>query len=600
MEAGLSMIVISEAHEESSHDAILADLRLGESQGRHRPSGSGRPVAGAEIAFPDPVEIVQDGEAWVTSGLDRVVRITNPDKVFFPDDGYTKGDLIQFYASIAPVLLPHLARRALSMSRYPDGIGGGMFYEKQAPVHTPEWIVTAPIHSTQRGEPIDFVTATDTSSLVWLANMACIEMHPWLSRTGHHGNPDFAVFDFDPMEGATWDQVVHVTKLVNVLLERLGLAGYLKTSGATGIHLYVPIEPEYSYRRVRRFVETLGRMVAGADPENATMEWDIPRRGPRVFIDHNQNVAGKTIASVYSVRPRSGAPVSTPILWDELDKLPPRDVDDGDGVGAAAPLRGPVRPGARRRPASGTGRAGPRAAPARGRRGSGWLTTTAGSADRGLGLHRESETRRWGLGVPHRTAMSRQAKRHEDGRRGGCSEVVAPRADAVDPVDGDPDHETGRNLPHRELLAGTDVELGEVVHPLERSTFRDLGAPGDHGIRMEAGPGVLMRLEGDHQARVAADALQLVLVGEGGEHQVVPVEARPHHRDMGSPVRVEGDHVAEGTCGEQVANRFGYLHPGARLPRCEQARAGGCACDDHCSARAILGAERLGAEVKAT
>ena len=208
-------------------------------------------------------------------------RITNPDKVFFPDDGYTKGDLIQFYASIAPVLLPHLARRALSMSRYPDGISGGMFYEKQAPVHTPEWIVTAPIHSTQRGEPIDFVTASDTSSLVWLANMACIEMHPWLSRTGHHGNPDFAVFDLDPMEGATWEQVVHVTKLVNVLLERLGLAGYLKTSGATGIHLYVPIEPEYTYRRVRRFVETLGRMIAGADPENATMEWDIPRRGPR-------------------------------------------------------------------------------------------------------------------------------------------------------------------------------------------------------------------------------------------------------------------------------------------------------------------------------
>ncbi len=323
VDAGLSMIVISEAREESSHDAILADLRLGESQGRHRPAGSGRPVAGAGIAFPDPVEIAQDGEAWVTSGLDRVVRITNPDKVFFPDDGYTKGDLIQFYASIAPVLLPHLARRALSMSRYPDGIGGGMFYEKQAPVHTPEWIVTAPIHSTQRGEPIDFVTATDASSLVWLANMACIEMHPWLSRTGHHGNPDFAVFDFDPMEGATWDQVVHVTKLVNVLLERLGLAGYLKTSGATGIHLYVPLEPEYTYRRVRRFVETLGRMVAGADPENATMEWDIPRRGPRVFIDHNQNVAGKTIASVYSVRPRSGAPVSTPILWDELDGFRP-------------------------------------------------------------------------------------------------------------------------------------------------------------------------------------------------------------------------------------------------------------------------------------
>lgn len=322
-EAGLSMIVISEAREEESHDAILADLRAGEGAGNLPRAKRGRPVASAPIAFPDPLHIEREGEAWVTVDLDRTVRITNPDKVFFPDDGYTKGDLVQYYASVAPVLLPHLTGRALSMSRYPDGIAGGMFYEKQAPGHTPGWVVTAPIHSSTRGEPIDFVTAADTASLVWLATMACIEMHPWLSTVDRHERPDFAIFDLDPMEGATWEQVVHVTGLVNVLLERLGLAGYLKTSGATGIHLYVPLEPAYGYRRVRRFVETLGRLVADADPDNATMEWDIPRRGPRVFIDHNQNVAGKTIASVYSVRPRAGAPVSTPILWDELATFRP-------------------------------------------------------------------------------------------------------------------------------------------------------------------------------------------------------------------------------------------------------------------------------------
>ncbi|MBA2338529.1 MAG: TIM barrel protein, partial [Acidimicrobiia bacterium] len=323
VEAGLSMVVISEAREETSHDGILADLRLGERNGRPPHTPAGRAVASASIAFPDPVTIDRDGNAWATQGLDRTVRITNPDKVFFPDDAYTKGDLIQFYASMAPVLLPHLADRALSMSRLPDGIEGNMFYEKQAPGHTPEWIVTAPIHSSHRGEHIDFITAGDAASLVWLANMGCVEMHPWLSRTPQPDRPDFAIFDLDPMEGATWEQVVHVTRLLNVLLERLGLAGYLKTSGATGIHLYVPIDADYPYRRVRRFVETLGRMVAGADPENATMEWDIPKRGPRVFIDHNQNVAGKTIASVYSVRPRRGAPVSTPILWDELDTFRP-------------------------------------------------------------------------------------------------------------------------------------------------------------------------------------------------------------------------------------------------------------------------------------
>jgi len=322
-EAGLRMIVISEAREEESHDGILADLRSGEAQARPAPPIEGRPLASGTIVFPEPVRIARDGEAWVTVDVDRPVRLSNPDKVFFPDDGYTKGDLVQYYAAIAPVLLPHLAGRALSMSRYPDGIDGNTFYEKQRPVHAPEWIVTAPIHSTQRGEPIDFVTASDRESLVWLANMGCIEMHPWLSRVERHDLPDFAVFDLDPQSGATWSQVVHVARLVNVLLERLGLAGYPKTSGSTGLHIYVPLEAEASYRRVRRFVETAGRMITAADPENVSMEWDIPRRGPRVFIDHNQNVGGKTIASVYSVRPKPGAPVSTPIMWDELEDVDP-------------------------------------------------------------------------------------------------------------------------------------------------------------------------------------------------------------------------------------------------------------------------------------
>ncbi len=322
-EAGLRMIVISEAKEEPSHDAILADLRSSAAAAVPAATGDGRPLASGAVDFPDPVTIEPDGAGWVTTNLDRRVRLTNPDKIFWPDDGYTKGDLVQYYAAIAPVLLPHLAGRALSMSRYPDGIGGNTFYEKQCPSHAPEWIVTAPIHSSHRGEPIAFCTAPDRDALVWLANLGCIEMHPWLSRTLHPENPDYAVFDLDPQEGATWDQVVHVAGLVKVLLERLGLASYVKTSGSRGLHIHVPFEPRYSYLRVRRFVETLGTMIASADPENATMEWDIPRRGGRVFIDHNQNVAGKTIASVYSVRPVAAAPVSTPILWSELDEVTP-------------------------------------------------------------------------------------------------------------------------------------------------------------------------------------------------------------------------------------------------------------------------------------
>ena len=323
--AGLRMIVISEAKEEESHDAILADLRTGETTAQPESSGAGRLLATAAIDFPDPVRIEPDGDGWHTVGLDRRVRLTNPDKDFFPADGYTKGDLVQYYRSIAPLLLPHLAGRALSLSRYPNGATGDSFYEKQCPSHAPDWIVRAPLHSSHRGEPIEFCTAPDTDSLLWVANLGCIEMHPWLSRVERPTNPDFAVFDLDPQEGVTWDQVVYVAGLVNVLLERLGLAGYPKTSGASGIHIYVPLEPRYDYRRVRRFVETLGRMIANADPEAATLEWDIPKRGSRVFIDHNQNVGGKTIASVYSVRPVPGAQVSTPLTWAELTTAQPGD-----------------------------------------------------------------------------------------------------------------------------------------------------------------------------------------------------------------------------------------------------------------------------------
>lgn len=321
-ESGLRMVVISEAREDESHDRILEDLRKGQATVTARPIDVGEPLASADIAFPDSVTIEADREGFRTVGLDRVVRISNPHKPFFGNQ-YVKGDLIQYYASVAPVLLPHLEGRALSMARYPDGADGEFFYEKQCPSHAPEWLVRAPIHSSHRGQPIEFCTAPDLEALLWVANMGCIEMHPWLSRAERSAYPDFAVFDLDPQEGATWDQVTYTAGLIKVILDNLGLAAYPKTSGATGIHIYVPLEPIYEYPRVRRFVEETGKLIVAADPETVTMTWDIARRGPKVFIDHNQNVGGKTIASVYSVRPRPGAPVSTPILWDELTTVRP-------------------------------------------------------------------------------------------------------------------------------------------------------------------------------------------------------------------------------------------------------------------------------------
>jgi len=325
VEAGLRMIVISEAHDEASHDAILAALHTGEAEAAMQPSGSWRYAGSGLVDFPERLRVEPEGDRFAPIDVGRALSFGNLDKVFFPDDGYTKGDLISYYHAVAPLLLPHLAGRALSMSRYPDGIDGNTFYEKQRPGHAPDWLITAPIPSSHRGEIIDFVTAPDVESLLWLANLGCIEMHPWLSRVDRPDLPDFAVFDLDPQEGATWEEVVYVAGLVNVILERLGLAAYPKTSGSSGVHIYVPLEPEYDYRRVRAFVERIGLMIAAADADTVTMEWDKPSRGPRVFIDHNQNVAGKTIAAVYSVRPRPGASVSTPVMWDELKTVRPED-----------------------------------------------------------------------------------------------------------------------------------------------------------------------------------------------------------------------------------------------------------------------------------
>jgi bifunctional non-homologous end joining protein LigD len=325
VEAGVRMTLISEAREASSHEAIQVEVEAALAAARPPAPDpdEARSLGSGSVEFPREIRVV-DGDGWSPVGFDRPVRLSNIDKPFFPD-GFTKGDLIAYYASVAPLLLPHLRDRAIVLARFPDGAEGDWFYEKQAPSHKPAWLPTAPLFSGHRGEDIDFVTAPDVESLMWIANLGAIEIHPWLSRIQTPDAPDFAIFDLDPAEGATWDQVVTVAEVIRVALGRLGLEGFPKTSGATGLHVYVPLDPVHPYERVRKFVETVGRFVVGADPTLATMEWDIPKRKGKVFIDHNQNVGGKTIASVYSVRPRAGAPVSTPILWEEVGEIDPAD-----------------------------------------------------------------------------------------------------------------------------------------------------------------------------------------------------------------------------------------------------------------------------------
>ncbi len=273
-----------------------------------------------------PVTVFADGDRWVPQAMSHTVRLSNIDKPFFPD-GTTKGDVIEFYAGVAEVLLPHLEGRPISMSRYPDGIDGPSFYEKRAPGHQPEWMRTGTVDSESMGGEIDFLLAEDRPSLMWFANMGCIEVHPFHSRVADLDHPDYAIFDLDPAAGSQWDQVVTATSMVKTMLDALGLDGYPKLSGSTGMHVYVPLaRGAHDYARVRRFVAAVGDLMAKANPADITVDWKIPNRAGKVFVDANRNASGQTIASVYSVRPRPGAPVSAPIDWDEVAELHNGDI----------------------------------------------------------------------------------------------------------------------------------------------------------------------------------------------------------------------------------------------------------------------------------
>ncbi|HSM45089.1 MAG TPA: non-homologous end-joining DNA ligase [Acidimicrobiia bacterium] len=315
-EMGMSMVLISEARDAESHRLIWEEVQ--ETTGAGAKTRASRPVASAGAEFPSPVQVAKEGDRFVPDRVDRSITLSNVDKVFFPDEGYTKGDLIQYYVSVAPLLLPHLEDRPISMSRYPDGITGPSFYEKRAPGHQPDWMRTASVDSDSQGGVIEFLLADSEEALMWFANMGCIEFHPFHSTNADLDKPSYAIFDFDPAEGSSWDQVTSAARLLRVALGQLGLVGYPKLSGSRGLHVYVPLDPVHSHSRVRRFVGEVGEYLATANPDDITMEWDKPKRKGKVFVDHNRNAFGQTVASAYSVRPRPGAPVAAPLTWDEV------------------------------------------------------------------------------------------------------------------------------------------------------------------------------------------------------------------------------------------------------------------------------------------
>lgn len=312
----LELVVISESRDAASHRLIQEEL---ETAVAALPVPSGAPV-GALTDAPVLTGRAAGDRLEVGRGR-RPLRVSNAAKRYFGPSGPTKGDLLQYYAGVADLLVPHLAGRPMSMSRYPEGIDGPSFYEKRAPGHQPEWMHTVEVPSESGGGAMAFMTADDRESLLWFANMACIEMHPFHARRGALDRPDWAIFDLDPSPGASWEQVVVVTKMIRTLLDRLGLRGYPKLSGSRGMHIYVPLDPVHTFERVRSFVGAVGSLLAQANPDDVTMAWDKKDRAGRVFVDHNRNAFGQTVASVYSVRPREGAPVSTPLEWDELDRF---------------------------------------------------------------------------------------------------------------------------------------------------------------------------------------------------------------------------------------------------------------------------------------
>ncbi len=254
----------------------------------------------------------------------RLLKLTNLDKLFWREEGITKGDLIAYYRAVAPVLVPHLKDRPFTMKRYPDGWDGNHFFQKDAPKHMPEWIPTARFQASTRETPrrkrwINYPLVNDELALLWMVNMGCIDMNTWYSRVDKPDRPDWVLFDLDPSPDVGFPETVQVALLVKQALDALELVSFVKTSGSEGIHILVPIERRHTYSDTREFSEIIASAIATTHPKLATTEWSKKKRRG-VLIDSNQNGEGKTIASVYSARPKPGAPVSTPLRWEEVDE----------------------------------------------------------------------------------------------------------------------------------------------------------------------------------------------------------------------------------------------------------------------------------------
>ena len=250
----------------------------------------------------------------------RVVKLTNLAKIFWPELGLTKRDLLQYYIDIAPVLLPHLADRAMVMKRYPDGIHGQSFFMKRAPDSRPDWIETCTISHKRAGQ-VPFPMVQDLASLLWVVNLGCIDLNPWYARCDDTDRPDYLHFDLDPGKGASFSRVLETALVVREALEGLGMKPLAKTSGASGMHIYVPIVRGPVQKEVWQVAKTIAWHLAETNPKLITAEYLIAKRPRgRVLVDYNQNAWRRTLASIYSVRPTKEASVSSPVTWKDVER----------------------------------------------------------------------------------------------------------------------------------------------------------------------------------------------------------------------------------------------------------------------------------------
>ncbi len=250
----------------------------------------------------------------------RSLGVSNLDKVLYPKTGFTKGDVIEYYVKIAPFLLPHLRDRALTLKRYPNGVDGEFFYEKQCPSHRPDWIETAAIWSRHRKREIRYCVINRVEALAWAANLADLELHPSLAKVSDTTRPTVVAFDLDPGPGTNVLDCAEVAFWLREVLEKLGLQSFVKTSGSKGLQLYVPLNTEISYEETKPFAHAVARILESEHPKRIVSKMSKDLRKGKIFIDWSQNDEHKTTVCVYSLRAKERPTVSTPLRWEELEE----------------------------------------------------------------------------------------------------------------------------------------------------------------------------------------------------------------------------------------------------------------------------------------